>query len=188
RVTRAASGSDTDFTIHIRDAQPEDAGTYYCVKFRRLLVGGDEVFRHGGGTEVSLHETSLVPSVVAAAVVLCLLLLGLFLALYLYRRKRRGEAHVPRSPAEIWEGNRGVLCWVGWGGHPASFSSNGSSFPRSSEVLDAETSHLPSKVRASCGKEDHDIHYADLQTAAPWRGRSSGAAPSEYASVRVAAK
>ncbi|XP_009868479.1 PREDICTED: tyrosine-protein phosphatase non-receptor type substrate 1-like, partial [Apaloderma vittatum] len=32
RVTRGVNGSNTDFTIHIRDAQPEDAGTYYCVK------------------------------------------------------------------------------------------------------------------------------------------------------------
>ncbi|KAI1233432.1 Signal-regulatory protein beta-1 isoform 3 [Lamprotornis superbus] len=33
RVMRAVAGSDTDFTIHIRNVQPEDMGTYYCVKF-----------------------------------------------------------------------------------------------------------------------------------------------------------
>ncbi|XP_063206180.1 signal-regulatory protein beta-2-like [Chroicocephalus ridibundus] len=55
RVTRAADLSDTDFTIHIRDVQPEDAGTYYCVKFSRYL-GRIEVFRHGKGTEVSVYS------------------------------------------------------------------------------------------------------------------------------------
>ncbi|KAM6340181.1 tyrosine-protein phosphatase non-receptor type substrate 1-like isoform 2-T3 [Alca torda] len=57
RVTKAVYESGTDFTIHIRDVQPEDAGTYYCVKFCRLL-GGDEVFQHGKGTEVSVHGGS----------------------------------------------------------------------------------------------------------------------------------
>ncbi|XP_027553006.1 tyrosine-protein phosphatase non-receptor type substrate 1-like [Neopelma chrysocephalum] len=54
RVTRAVYESDTDFTIHIRDVQPEDVGTYYCVRFIKLLSGGNEVFRRGTGTEVSV--------------------------------------------------------------------------------------------------------------------------------------
>uniref|UniRef100_A0A8D0FKN1 Ig-like domain-containing protein n=1 Tax=Strix occidentalis caurina TaxID=311401 RepID=A0A8D0FKN1_STROC len=54
RVTRVVSGSNTDFSIHISDVRPEDAGTYYCVKFSKSL-GGEEVFQHGKGTEVSLH-------------------------------------------------------------------------------------------------------------------------------------
>ncbi|NWQ59848.1 SHPS1 phosphatase, partial [Neopipo cinnamomea] len=54
RVTRAVNGSNTDFTIYIRDVQPEDVGTYYCVKFRKSLSGGNEVFRRGNGTEVSV--------------------------------------------------------------------------------------------------------------------------------------
>ncbi|NXJ70732.1 SHPS1 phosphatase, partial [Rostratula benghalensis] len=53
RVTREVDGSNTDFTIHIRDVQPEDAGTYYCVKFGRK-VSGDELLRRGNGTEVSV--------------------------------------------------------------------------------------------------------------------------------------
>uniref|UniRef100_A0A8C0FL71 Ig-like domain-containing protein n=1 Tax=Bubo bubo TaxID=30461 RepID=A0A8C0FL71_BUBBB len=52
RVTRVMSGSDTDFSIRISDVRPEDAGTYYCVKFSKSL-GGDEEFRRGKGTEVS---------------------------------------------------------------------------------------------------------------------------------------
>ncbi|NWS15851.1 SHPS1 phosphatase, partial [Pachyramphus minor] len=54
RAMRAMNRSDTDFTIHIRDVQPEDVGTYYCVKFRKSLRGGNEVFRRGSGTEVSV--------------------------------------------------------------------------------------------------------------------------------------
>uniref|UniRef100_A0A8C3PGQ6 Ig-like domain-containing protein n=1 Tax=Calidris pygmaea TaxID=425635 RepID=A0A8C3PGQ6_9CHAR len=55
RVTRVLDGSDTDFTIHIRDVQPEDVGTYYCVKFRKS-PGSDEVFRRGKGTKVSVYS------------------------------------------------------------------------------------------------------------------------------------
>uniref|UniRef100_A0A669PFM8 Ig-like domain-containing protein n=1 Tax=Phasianus colchicus TaxID=9054 RepID=A0A669PFM8_PHACC len=54
RVMRAVNGSETDFTIHIRDVRLEDAGTYYCVKFRRN-TSGDEVFKSGGGTKVLVH-------------------------------------------------------------------------------------------------------------------------------------
>ncbi|KFW61460.1 Tyrosine-protein phosphatase non-receptor type substrate 1, partial [Pygoscelis adeliae] len=54
RVTRVVNESGTDFSIHIRDVRPEDAGTYYCVKFEKSLLG-DEVFQRGNGTEVSVR-------------------------------------------------------------------------------------------------------------------------------------
>ncbi|XP_069658375.1 tyrosine-protein phosphatase non-receptor type substrate 1-like isoform X4 [Haliaeetus albicilla] len=57
RVTRVVSHSNTDFSIRIRDVRPEDAGTYYCVKFNKM-VSGVEMFRHGKGTVVSLHGGS----------------------------------------------------------------------------------------------------------------------------------
>ncbi|KFR10317.1 Tyrosine-protein phosphatase non-receptor type substrate 1, partial [Opisthocomus hoazin] len=63
RVTRAVAESSTDFSIHIRDVQPEDAGTYYCVKFSKSLTGADEVFRRGKGTEVSVHAKPTPPVV-----------------------------------------------------------------------------------------------------------------------------
>nr|XP_032622287.1 signal-regulatory protein beta-1-like [Chelonoidis abingdonii] len=53
RLTRAVSGSDTDFTICISDTRPEDAGIYHCVKFR-MVLGPDEEFRSGSGTAVSV--------------------------------------------------------------------------------------------------------------------------------------
>ncbi|XP_044842191.1 signal-regulatory protein beta-1-like [Mauremys mutica] len=52
RVTRAVSASDTDFTIHISDTRPEDAGTYHCVKFQEGS-GPDEI-SSGAGTAVSV--------------------------------------------------------------------------------------------------------------------------------------
>ncbi|NWI07102.1 SIRBL protein, partial [Tichodroma muraria] len=54
-VMRAVVESDTDFTIRIRNVQPEDMGTYYCVKFVKGNTGEDEVFQRGNGTEVFVH-------------------------------------------------------------------------------------------------------------------------------------
>ncbi|NXB62622.1 SHPS1 phosphatase, partial [Struthidea cinerea] len=179
RVTRAVVGSDTDFTIHIRNFQPNDVGTYYCVKFVKETTGKEQMSWHGSGTEVSVRETALVPGVVAAAVVLCflLLLLGLFVALCMYRRKRQGGAGSPCPAGTVAVGSFSSVplqCCAGTPGTP-------------SEVLDAESSHLPSQQSS---KEENDIHYADLQPLPPalQRSRSPGAAPTEYASLRVAAK
>ncbi|NXW48675.1 SHPS1 phosphatase, partial [Nyctiprogne leucopyga] len=179
RVTRVVAESSTDFSIRIRDVQPEDAGTYYCVKFQKS-VDGDEVFQHGKGTEVSLQETTLVPGMVAAAVVLCflLLLLLLFVAFFMYRRKRRGEVDSQCLAGPVAVGSFSPIPLRCCAGTPSTTSS---------EVQDAETSHLP---RQQSSKEDNSIHYADLQPlpVAPRRGRSPGAACSEYASIKVAAK
>ncbi|XP_021272713.1 tyrosine-protein phosphatase non-receptor type substrate 1-like [Numida meleagris] len=60
RVTRAVDESNTDFTIHIRDVRLEDAGTYYCVKFIKV-IDGEEVFKSGEGTEVSVHARPSEP-------------------------------------------------------------------------------------------------------------------------------
>ncbi|NWY59356.1 SIRPD protein, partial [Chionis minor] len=178
RVTRAVDGSDTDFTIHIRDVQLEDAGTYYCVKFDKS-VRGLEVFQHGKGTEVSVQETTHVSSIVAATIVLCflLLLLGLCVAICMYRRKHRGDVESQCLARPVAMGSFSPLPLRCCAGTPST----------PSEVLDAESSHLPSQ---QSGKEDNYIHYADLQPlpAAPRHTRSPDAACSEYASVRVAAK
>ncbi|NXM19052.1 SHPS1 phosphatase, partial [Ploceus nigricollis] len=177
RVTRAVNGSDTDFTIRIRNFQPDDAGTYYCVKFVKGITGDDEVFRHGRGTEVSVYEAPLVPGMVAAAVVLCFLLLSLFVILCMYRRKRQGGGGSP-CPARTVAMDS-FLCV------PLQCCAGTPDSP--SEVLDVESSHLPSQQSS---KEENDIHYADLQPLppAPRHGRSPGTAPTEYASLRVAAK
>ncbi|NXK93273.1 SHPS1 phosphatase, partial [Formicarius rufipectus] len=63
RVTRAVSGSNSDFTIHIKNVQPEDAGTYYCVKFKKSESGENVVFQRGSGTEVSVRAKPSPPLV-----------------------------------------------------------------------------------------------------------------------------
>ncbi|NWI37261.1 SIRB1 protein, partial [Picathartes gymnocephalus] len=178
RVTRAVNDSNTDFTIHIRNFQPDDVGTYYCVKFIKGNDSVNEVFRHGSGTKVSVRETALVPGMVAAAVVLCfLLLLGLFIALCMYRRKHQGGVGSLCPTRTVTMGSFLSV--------PLQCCAETPSTP--SEVLDAESSHLPSQQSS---KEENDIHYADLQPLppAPRHGRSPGTAPTEYASLRVAAK
>ncbi|XP_064321560.1 signal-regulatory protein beta-1-like isoform X2 [Phalacrocorax carbo] len=175
RVTRAVSDSNTDFSILIRDVRPEDTGTYYCVKIRKS-VRGDEVFQRGKGTVVSLRGSALVPSMAAAAVVLCFLL-GLFITLYMYKRKHRGKAErqcLARLAATDSFSPVPLLCSAESPGIPST-------------VLDAGTSHLPSQQSS---KEDNDVHYADLQPlpVAPQHSRSPSAACSEYASIRVTAK
>ncbi|NXE82712.1 SIRBL protein, partial [Cochlearius cochlearius] len=178
RVTRVVDGSNTDFSIRIRDIHPEDAGTYYCVKFIKLLGSDDKVLQRGKGTEVSVHETSPVHSIVAAAVVLCfLLLLGLFIALCMYRRKRRGDAGSLAGLAATGSFSPIPLqCCAGTPGTPRYFSCD-------------SVHHLCALLQQS-SKGDNDIHYADLKPlpATSWHGKSPGAACSEYASVRVAAK
>ncbi|XP_060133480.1 signal-regulatory protein beta-1-like [Zootoca vivipara] len=52
RVTRVDPRSPRDFSILIRNIRPEDAGTYYCVKYRAGAHGIE--FKSGGGTEVSV--------------------------------------------------------------------------------------------------------------------------------------
>ncbi|XP_035423061.1 signal-regulatory protein beta-1-like [Cygnus atratus] len=62
RGTRAVDVYNTDFTILIRDVRPEDAGTYYCVKFRKTDTG-EELYRRGEGTVVSVQARPSNPTV-----------------------------------------------------------------------------------------------------------------------------
>ncbi|XP_073164964.1 uncharacterized protein [Lepidochelys kempii] len=104
RVTRAVRGSDTDFTIRISDTRPADAGTYHCVKFKKVSgareedkkgSGSDEEIRSGAGTAVTVsgfifpdrHQVA----VSAAAGAVCVLLVVLVLvSTYFFVRKKRG--------------------------------------------------------------------------------------------------
>ncbi|NXB62648.1 SHPS1 phosphatase, partial [Struthidea cinerea] len=63
RATRAVAESDTDFTILIRNVQPEDMGTYYCVKFVKTITGVEQMLQRGNGTEVSVQAKPSHPLV-----------------------------------------------------------------------------------------------------------------------------
>ncbi|ETE56662.1 Signal-regulatory protein beta-1 isoform 3, partial [Ophiophagus hannah] len=52
RGIRVIPGSNTDFTINIQNIQPEDAGIYFCVKFRAGVQERELV--SGKGTMVSV--------------------------------------------------------------------------------------------------------------------------------------
>ncbi|XP_026550109.1 tyrosine-protein phosphatase non-receptor type substrate 1-like, partial [Notechis scutatus] len=52
RGIRVIPGSNTDFSINIQNVQPEDAGTYYCVKFRAGVP--ERELASGKGTLVSV--------------------------------------------------------------------------------------------------------------------------------------
>lgn len=175
RATRAVNESNTDFTIRIEDIHPEDAGTYYCVKFRKNTLG-DEFFGRGQGTEVSVYETSPFPSMEVAAAVLCFILLIFVLAFCLYRRKKRGGEQ-SQHVAEVTTGSCSPFPVPGCAGSPGT----------PSELQDVENPKLPHQ---QSGEVDKDIHYADLQPlpAARWPSGSPGAERSEYASIRGAAK
>uniref|UniRef100_A0A8B9EK76 Ig-like domain-containing protein n=1 Tax=Anser cygnoides TaxID=8845 RepID=A0A8B9EK76_ANSCY len=62
RGTMAVDQSNTDFTILIRDVRLEDAGTYYCVKFRKTDTS-EELYRRGEGTVVSVQARPSNPTV-----------------------------------------------------------------------------------------------------------------------------
>ncbi|XP_062445540.1 tyrosine-protein phosphatase non-receptor type substrate 1-like [Rhea pennata] len=96
RVRRAANGSNTDFTIRISDARPEDAGTYYCVKLQ--AGSGEQVYQRGPGTTVSVHESAPFAGVAVPAAVLAVLLLVAFVTLCVYRRTRGGGSASSPSP------------------------------------------------------------------------------------------
>eukprot|EP00075_Anas_platyrhynchos_P039800 XP_027329053.1 signal-regulatory protein beta-1 isoform X3 [Anas platyrhynchos] len=62
RGMRAVNDSSTDFTILIKDIHPKDAGTYYCVKFRKTATGNNELYRRGNGTVVLVQARPSNPT------------------------------------------------------------------------------------------------------------------------------
>ncbi|XP_045384304.1 signal-regulatory protein beta-1 isoform X2 [Lemur catta] len=58
--------NNTDFSIRISNITPADAGTYYCVKFRRTASENKEI-KSGPGTELSVSAKPSVPVVTGPA-------------------------------------------------------------------------------------------------------------------------
>ncbi|PNJ57213.1 T0063051 isoform 3, partial [Pongo abelii] len=53
-VSDLTKRNNMDFSIRISNITPADAGTYYCVKFRKGIPE-DVEFKSGAGTELSVH-------------------------------------------------------------------------------------------------------------------------------------
>ncbi|XP_064131963.1 signal-regulatory protein beta-1-like isoform X4 [Loxodonta africana] len=64
RVTNATDPTirgNTDYSIHIRNITPADAGTYFCVKFRKGSPE-DVEFKSGPGTQLTVSDSSWIPT------------------------------------------------------------------------------------------------------------------------------
>nr|XP_030860854.1 signal-regulatory protein beta-1 isoform X2 [Gorilla gorilla gorilla] len=60
-VSDLTKRNNMDFSIRIGNITPADAGTYYCVKFRKGSPD-DVEFKSGAGTELSVREPALAPT------------------------------------------------------------------------------------------------------------------------------
>ncbi|XP_053429815.1 tyrosine-protein phosphatase non-receptor type substrate 1-like isoform X2 [Nycticebus coucang] len=65
-ITDHTKRDNLDFSIRISNITPADAGTYYCVKFKRATPETVE-FKSGPGTEVSVSAKPSVPVVLGPA-------------------------------------------------------------------------------------------------------------------------
>uniref|UniRef100_A0A8C9DP82 Ig-like domain-containing protein n=1 Tax=Prolemur simus TaxID=1328070 RepID=A0A8C9DP82_PROSS len=93
--------NNMDFSIRISNITPADAGTYYCVKFRRASPDNVEV-KSGPGTELSVSMSNNKDwSVYIVVSIVCALLVALLIAaLYLFRiRQNKGGLHEPEKNA-----------------------------------------------------------------------------------------
>ncbi|XP_069863020.1 signal-regulatory protein beta-1-like [Dipodomys merriami] len=58
-VSDPTQRDNMDFSILIRNVTPADAGTYYCVRFRKTATEGDKEFKSGPGTELSVSGAAV---------------------------------------------------------------------------------------------------------------------------------
>ncbi|XP_029391954.1 tyrosine-protein phosphatase non-receptor type substrate 1 isoform X6 [Mus pahari] len=91
-VSDATKRNNMDFSIRISNVTPDDAGTYYCVKFQKGPSEPDTEIQSGGGTEIyvlgdnATHNWTVVIGVGVACALLVVLLMA---ALYLLRIKQK---------------------------------------------------------------------------------------------------
>ncbi|XP_006235014.1 tyrosine-protein phosphatase non-receptor type substrate 1 isoform X1 [Rattus norvegicus] len=62
-VSDATKRNNMDFSICISNVTPEDAGTYYCVKFQKGIVEPDTEIKSGGGTTLYVLAKPSSPEV-----------------------------------------------------------------------------------------------------------------------------
>lgn len=81
-----------DFSIRISNVTPEDAGTYYCVKFQKGIVEPDTEIKSGGGTTLYVLDNNAYYNwnvFIGVGVACALLVVLLMAALYLLRIKQK---------------------------------------------------------------------------------------------------
>uniref|UniRef100_A0A8D0ZM44 Signal regulatory protein alpha n=1 Tax=Sus scrofa TaxID=9823 RepID=A0A8D0ZM44_PIG len=200
RVTNASDATrrdNKDFSIRIRNITPADAGTYYCVKFRRESPA-DVEFRSGPGTQLTVSDNSdNWKSIFITVGVVCALLVALLVAaLYLLRirqKKAKGSTsstrlHEPEKNAreitQIQDNNDITYADLNLpkGKKPA---------PKAEEPND-HTEYASIQARPHPGSEAN-LTYADLDMVHLNRGPKHPAPKpepscSEYASVQVRRK
>uniref|UniRef100_A0A4X1SJ94 Signal regulatory protein alpha n=1 Tax=Sus scrofa TaxID=9823 RepID=A0A4X1SJ94_PIG len=181
RVTNASDATrrdNKDFSIRIRNITPADAGTYYCVKFRRESPA-DVEFRSGPGTQLTVSDNSdNWKSIFITVGVVCALLVALLVAaLYLLRiRQKKGEWIQDNNDITYADLN------LPKGKKPA---------PKAEEPND-HTEYASIQARPHPGSEAN-LTYADLDMVHLNRGPKHPAPKpepscSEYASVQVRRK
>ncbi|XP_073930579.1 tyrosine-protein phosphatase non-receptor type substrate 1 isoform X5 [Castor canadensis] len=108
RVTLLSDGTqrdNMDFSILISNVTPADAGTYYCVKFRKAGGSEDTEFKSGPGTELSVRgeKNSWNNSVFIVVGVVCALLVVLLMAVLYLLRIRQKKAKGSTSSTRLHE-------------------------------------------------------------------------------------
>uniref|UniRef100_A0A8C0AR48 Ig-like domain-containing protein n=1 Tax=Buteo japonicus TaxID=224669 RepID=A0A8C0AR48_9AVES len=191
RVTQVVSESNTDFSIHIRDVRPEDAGTYYCVKFDKRVGGLAVVFRPMVTLFIHVSDNLLLIYIVVGVVCTVLALLVAAI-LYLIRAKqskgKETKLHEPEksSEATTQESDPNNLTYA-----DLNFDRERKTVRRMVEMSQQSEYACIQTNRGPTG--DDNLTYADLDmvhlSKAPRRpAPQPEEAGSEYASVQIPRK
>uniref|UniRef100_A0A8D0Q6I3 Signal regulatory protein alpha n=1 Tax=Sus scrofa TaxID=9823 RepID=A0A8D0Q6I3_PIG len=199
RVTNASDATrrdNKDFSIRIRNITPADAGTYYCVKFRRESPA-DVEFRSGPGTQLTVSDNSdNWKSIFITVGVVCALLVALLVAaLYLLRiRQKKGEwipGFLPKTLPLAVLPERGIQDNNDITYADLNLPKGKKPAPKAEEPND-HTEYASIQARPHPGSEAN-LTYADLDMVHLNRGPKHPAPKpepscSEYASVQVRRK
>ncbi|XP_047295873.1 tyrosine-protein phosphatase non-receptor type substrate 1 isoform X4 [Homo sapiens] len=103
-VSDLTKRNNMDFSIRIGNITPADAGTYYCVKFRKGSPD-DVEFKSGAGTELSVRENtgSNERNIYIVVGVVCTLLVALLMAALYLVRIRQKKAQGSTSSTRLHE-------------------------------------------------------------------------------------